>query len=505
MIADVILLGRVLTGSAPPGAAAVAIARGRVLAVGTKEEVWSYRGPQSTVLGGRDTAIVPGFIDAHLHFLALAKRAAEVDCSFPGCRSIPEMLSLIAKAAGQRPAGTWIRAFGYDEFFLEEKRPPSLVEIDRTLPRHPLRLLHRTGHLAVLNSAALQALELYGDFASRLVEKDEAGRPTGIVYEPGDLLHGRLPSPDAKDIAALGAAASIRLLAAGITTFHDPTPGQGRHEMARLRSLVEEGIIQQRVRVYGSMDCFPRAEHHHPDPAPETDGPAKRFRQRGVKIVVAEGSDGGKLAERIAEADRAGAQVAIHAVEGGPLALAVDGLRRLGAERVRSRRHRIEHATLCPPALAEEIAAVGATVVTHPDFLRRFGEKYRAEVAPEQWNWLYPLRSFRDHAIPVALGSDAPIDWPDPLSAIRGAVERRTDSGNFLGVAQAITAQEALTLHTAGSAAAAGEETLLGRISVGAPADVVLLSADPTAVPIGDLAAIEVRATILNGSIAWAA
>lgn len=497
LTADLILLGRVLAGGAPQEAEAVAISRGRVLAMGTKGEVWPLRGPRTTVLGGEGRALVPGFIDAHLHFLALARRSTETDCS--DCRSIREILSRLETAGRERPAGCWIRAFGYDEFFLDEKRPPSLAELDAALPRHPLRLLHRTGHLAVLNGAALAALDLSSGSTSRLVEKDDAGRPTEVVREPADLLRGRIPTPDAREMTSLCAATSEKLLSAGITGFHDPTPGQGFEEVSRLRAFIEEGVIQQRVRVYGSMDCFPRAEHHHPEPVGELDAPVKRFRQCGIKVVVTEESDPEEIGRQVAEADRAGAQVAIHAVEGGPLAVAVDVLRKLGRERVRSRLHRIEHATLCPPPLADEIAWLGATVVTHPDFLRRFGEKYRAEVLEEQWDWLYPLRSFLDRGIPLAFGSDAPIDAPSPLAAIRSSAERRTEAGSWLGRSQAITRREALSLQTLGSARAAGDERNLGRINVGAHADVVLLSGDPTAVP------AEVEATVLDGRVAWAA
>lgn len=488
-----------------PHAEAVAIARGRVLAVGTREELRSHRGLRTEVLGRSDAAIVPGFIDAHLHFLALARRSSETDCSAPGCRSIPEILTRIEKAAADRPAGAWVRAFGYDEFFLEEKRPPSLAEVDAVLPRHPLRLLHRTGHLAVLNSTALQALGLDAASGGKRVERDERGRPTGLVHEPGRLLHDRLPHANPEELAALCAAASVRLLSAGITSFHDPTPGQGWDDVARLQRFVADGAIQQRLRVYGTMDCFARTEQHPPGSSAKEMGRAGRFRLGGVKIVLDEESDAEEFAERLAEADRAEAQVAIHAVEGGPLAHAIAGLRRLGPERVRRRRHRLEHASLCPPALAAEIAEVGATVVTHPGFLFRFGEKYHAEVPPEQRDWLYPIRRYLDLGIPVALGSDAPIDLPSPLAAIQAAVERRTESGNLLGESQAITVSEALSLHTSRAAVAGFDEDRLGRISVGAPADAVLLAADPTAVPVRDISAIPVQATILDGRIAWSA
>jgi hypothetical protein len=197
--------------------------------------------------------------------------------------------------------------------------------------------------------------------------------------------------------------------------------------------------------------------------------------------------------------------VAVHAVEEGPLAVAIDGFTRLGRERVRRRRHRIEHASLCPPALVPAIAACGATVVTHPAFLPRFWAKYRTEIDREQWSWLYPLRAFRDAGVPVALGSDAPIAPAAPLETIAAAVARRVEERQWLRDGQEVTASAALILHTAGGAWASGEEHSLGRLTTGALGDAVVLEADPTAVPIDEIASIPVRVTVIGGEVVWTA
>ena len=413
-----------------------------------------------------------------MHLVALARRRAELDCSRQRAPSVEALLALVRDAAVAAPAGTWIRAFGYDESFLLEKRAPSVAELDRAAPGHPVRLLHRTGHAAVLSTRAFREVGV---------------SVRDVVYEPATLLRKKIPSASAADLAALLAGASEKLLQAGVTCLHDPTPGQSEAEIDALERHVSDGRIRQRVVTYGAREAFPRRSGNQP-----------RFRHAGVKIVVTEESDASTVAEDVAAADRAGAQIALHAVEGGPLVVAIDALRRLGPERVRARRHRIEHAALCPPALCREIADSGATVVTHPGFLASFGEKYASELCAQEQAWLYPLRSLRDAGVPLALASDGPIGAPEPLATIAAAVRREGRTGARLGPAEAVDAAEALRMHTLGGAIAAGQGGEIGSIEPGKLADLVVLDGDPTTAPAAEIASIRVCATVVAGEVAWA-
>jgi predicted amidohydrolase YtcJ len=477
--ADSILLGRVRTVGAGPGRSdAVAIVGDRIAKVGERRDVLEMRGTHTRVFEAPNGAIVPGFVDAHVHLVALARRAAEVDCSKDRARTIADLQAIVRRAARERPPGSWIRAFGYDEAFLAEKRGPSVADLDAVAPRHPVRLLHRTGHAVILNGLALRLLGL---------------APREVTYEPGGLLRGKIPTIDSGETSRLVGEASLRLLATGVTMAHDPTPGQENADLAALRGWANDRTIRQRLVAYGNLAAFQGRRE---------DG-SSRFFHAGVKIVIEEGSAPEEIAEAVAIADRAGAQVALHAVEGGPLVIALDALRRLGSERVRLRRHRIEHAALCPAALSREIGRAGATVVTHPDFLRLFGEKYASELEGEEHDDLYPLRSLLDAGVPLALGSDAPIGVSLPLAAIDSASRRTTAGGRVLGGSQALDVARALELHTCAGATAAGLETVLGSIEPGKLADLVLLDADPLAVPVDEVASIGVRATLVGGEVAW--
>jgi predicted amidohydrolase YtcJ len=478
--ANSILLGRVRTIGAGFGRPdAVAVVGDRIAKVGERRDVLRMRGPHTRVFEASNGAIVAGFVDAHVHLVALARRATEVDCSKDRARTIAELLAILRGAALAQPAGSWIRAFGYDEAFLAEKRAPSVADLDAAVPRHPVRLLHRTGHAVILNGFALRLLGL---------------PPREVTYEPGGMLKGKIPAIDPGETSRLVGEASLRLLAAGVTMAHDPTPGQQDADLASLRGWANDGTIRQRLVAYGDLAAFDGRR----------EGAGSRFIHAGVKIVIGEGSAPEEIAEAVAIADRAGAQVALHAVEGGPLVTALEALRRLGSERVRRRRHRIEHAALCPTALSEEIARAGATVVTHPDFLRLFGERYTSELEPEEHDGLYPLKSLLDAGVPVALGSDAPIGVSRPLATIESASRRITAGGRILGASQAVDVAQALELHTYAGATAAGLETVLGSIEPGKLADLVLLDADPLTVPVDEVASIGVRATLVGGEVAWA-
>jgi predicted amidohydrolase YtcJ len=476
--ADLILLGRVWTGNRERRCArAVAVVDGRISALGDEAEILRLRGAATEVLGGRESTILPGFVDAHLHLVALARRAEEVDCSKESVRSMADLVAKIRAATALRPAGSWIRAFGYDEFFLEEKRPPRIADLDAAAPAHAVRLLHRTGHAAVLNTLAFERLGM---------------APRDVIYEPAGLLRGRIPTPSDAETARLVAAASTQLLASGITTLHDPSPGQSAAEIQRLRAWVVEGTIRQRVVALGAGPGF--------EPS---DRASRWFRHAGVKIMIAEADDADEVAAQVAAADRCGAQVALHAVEGAALLMAIESLRRLGPARTRARRHRIEHAALCPPPLCEAIAECGAAVVTHPSFLRRFGQKYQSELRPEEADWLYPLRSLLDARVPLAFGSDAPIAPPVPLDNVGAALLRENEAGGQLGLSQRILPAEALALLTQGGAWVGGLESLCGTLAPGRLADLVVVDRDPLETPPAEIAAIRVQATVIEGRVVW--
>jgi predicted amidohydrolase YtcJ len=166
-------------------------------------------------------------------------------------------------------------------------------------------------------------------------------------------------------------------------------------------------------------------------------------------------------------------------------------------------RHRIEHGALCPEVCIEELVDLRVAVVTQPAFLWHHGRRYLAEVDPEQRPWLYRVKSLLDRGVLVAGSSDAPVVPPLPLEGVCAAVARQTPDGQIIGPVERVSVTEALWLFTQGAARACGLESELGSIRRGKRADLVVLEADPTRVPVADIPHIPVRMTMVDGEVRW--
>jgi len=153
----------------------------------------------------------------------------------------------------------------------------------------------------------------------------------------------------------------------------------------------------------------------------------------------------------------------------------------------------------------DELAALRVAVVTQPAFLRYHGQRYMAEIEPEQQPWLYRVKSLLDRGIAVAGSSDAPVVPPHPLQGVCAAVTRQTPDGRIIGPEERVSVAEALWLFTRGAAWACGLEASVGSIRPGKRADLVVLDADPRRVPPDEIPQIPVRLTLVDGAVRWGA
>jgi predicted amidohydrolase YtcJ len=172
---------------AKPTAAIVAIKGNRILHVGNKEEAESLVGAKTKIIDCAGKTVIPGFNDAHCHPLALTASLLSVDCGPASARSIRELQARIRQRAEQTPQGEWIRAKGYNEFYLAERRHPNRWDLDQASPDHPVKLSHRSGHACVLNTLALKLLGICKETAEPqggIIERDlESGEPNGLLFE----------------------------------------------------------------------------------------------------------------------------------------------------------------------------------------------------------------------------------------------------------------------------------------------------------------------------------
>jgi hypothetical protein len=473
---------RVLTmDSARPRAEALAVRDGRIAAVGAADEVGAALGGRPRRVDCAGGLLLPSFIDAHCHLLAYAATLLCVDCT--AARSIAEIQEAIRRQAERAAAGEWVRAFGYEETRLAEGRHPDRHDLDAVAPHLPVRLIHRSGHASVLNSAALRLARI--DVTSEeppggAIDRDETGEPSGLLLGMEQAIE-RIALPLGYDELAAGVrAACARLLRNGITCIQDATHTNGPSEWELFEQLFADGALSLDVVFMEGVGRLGQL------PERSAEG---RLRRGAVKIMLHELGDEivpdeGELARLVAEVHAAGRQVAIHAIGAGAVSAAAAAIEAaLAAQPRDGHRHRIEHCGLLPEGVAQRLARLGVVVVSQPSFLYERGDRYLALVPEEAQRDLYAFRSLREAGVAIAAGSDAPVTQPEPLASVATAVDRLAISGGAVGAGQSVSATEALAWWTAGAARAGFLEDERGVLRPGLRADLLLLPGDSLELP----------------------
>ena len=434
--------------------------------------------------------IIPGFADAHCHPLALGAYLSAIDCGPGAERSIPEIIERIRGGAPPRTTA-WVRAVGYDELLLDEKRHPTRHDLDRAFASGPVMLTHGGGHAVVLNSLAMSEVRLAAatpEPPGGTIDRDAVtGEPTGLLLEMSDWLAARLPAATrGEQLGRLERAAEV-LLAAGVTSVTD---AGHRNDGDRVSLYMEAG--RTRFPLHTSVMLRPGVDRCEI-------GSMEGVRPGLTKLMVTVSAgrlhpDSGELRELVeAEAAAGSPGVAIHAVEREAILAAAEALRSIRGMVAKSGFvMRIEHAAEAPPEVVAAIAESGAAVVTQPGFIYTRGDRYLAaatEGGPAPDN-LYPLRALIDSGVPIGVGSDAPYGTWRPLEVLRAAVERLAASGRVVGASQAISVGEALGLYG-------------GSLRAGVRADFVVLSGNPLRTEPSRLKEIEVIATYVGGGRVW--
>ena len=484
-----------------PRAQAVAVRGDRIAWVGSEDDIGTIRSPGVRMIDCEGQTLVPGFIDAHAHVLAFAARLLAVNCGPREVSSIGDVRSTLRERAAVTPPGSWVRAGGYDEFSLGEKRHPTRWDLDAAVSDHPVRLDHRSGHAIVLNSAALAAVGVSVDTPDPpdgMIERDsDTGVPTGLLLDMDSFLDGRIPRLSESELEEGVRWADELMLSRGITSVQDATPSNSPERWDLLARLKRTGCLTPRLTVMPGVGYISRFLKRGLGPGAGDDnmdvGPAK------VLLSV----DGGRLepsADELAEAVRSvhegGFQTAVHAVEAVAVETAADVLDG-------GHRDRIEHCSECPPDVLRKLRGSAIVVVTQPRFIYDSGRRYLSEVPGEARPWLYRMRSLQEAGLVVAAGSDAPVSEPHPLLGMYAAVTRKAETGEVVGSDEAVPAESALAMHTVHAAYAARQESDRGTIEAGKLADLALVDCDPTAVEPHELLGAGVSLTMVGGRVVW--
>ncbi len=350
---------------------------------------------------GYDFGYIDGYVDHHVHFLSSVAASVSVDVS--GARNVPEVLECLAgthaTASGGDLSGGWIRGWGYDEALLDERRHPTRGDLDRVgTGGRPMVVHHRSGHVAVLNSAALRELGV-------------EDHPDGVLYDRHDLL-GRVPRLDQATLDAAAAALSRRWAAKRIDGFVDATHTNGPGELDLMARWSRDGVVVQNVEMMvGSARV---------DEVPPFGTTLYGAVSVGhVKLMPLPGQ-ADEIEMQVIEAHDAGFPVAVHVVDVETLELTLGAFSKSAPPAGST--DRIEHNALCLPEQVEAIARSGARVVVNPSFLHGRRAKYERELSEIERSWLIRIRSLLDAGVDVRAGSDSPVSEANPAEMIRCAM-----------------------------------------------------------------------------------
>lgn len=516
--------------SVRPQAQALAFdADGRILAVGTREEVFAGY-PRATRLDVGAATVIPGLIDAHAHVAGLGFNLLQADLL--DAPDKVEVLRRLSEFDRGLPEGGWLLGHSWDQNDWPDRAFPTAADLDAAFPERPVWLRRIDGHAGWANSAAMALVErdLDGDWqpeGGRIV-RDAEGRPTGVFIDAAmDLLYAAMP-PAGEKLAEraleLGMAEAVRH---GLTGVHDA--GIGLDVLRRYQRLADRGAMPLRVDAMAAGDgdalaalCADGLYRH----------PSGRLQMRTVKLMVdgALGSRGaalladyhdepgnrglammsaGQLRASVAKAADCGVQVATHAIGDGGNRMVLDAYADALADGRRGdHRWRIEHAQVLSPDDLPRLARMGVIASMQPTHATSDMPWAEDRLGPERSLGAYAWRRLRDSGARLALGSDFPVESVDPRLGLRAATTRADAAGQPLGgwhPEEKLTAWEALRGFTLDAAYAGFNEGEVGSLAPGKRADFVVLAEDPVAVEPAALAALGVLATYVDGQAVYSA
>ena len=510
-----------------PRGRSVAIGGGRILAIGIQAgDLDDLIGPNTRSIQLDGGALVPGFVDAHVHFghFALARRQVDLDAA----GSLEDGIALIKDAAARLREGEWLQGRGWDRN--RWGRLPTRADLDLAIGERPAALSSHDGHSLWLSSAALHVSGVRLDTpnpAGGVIERDASGESTGVLFENAqDLIREHIPEPSDRELREAIRSALKTAAAAGLTGIHNLEDARTRRAFQSLESAGELSL-----RVYHGV---PRGEL---DQARERGlrtgagsdwlriGPVKLFSdgalgsQTAFMLEAYAGRDDGyrgvatldpdELDHAIRLAADAQLDVAVHAIGDAAVRRVLDAFERARREYppFRQRLPRIEHAQIVDPADVprfHELGVVASMQPIHATADWQAADRLWGQRARHGYNW----RGLLDAGAMLAFGTDAPVEHIEPLHSLYAAVTRRDPSGEPAGgwyPAQCLGLEEAVRAYTLGSAMAERAAGRRGTLAAGMDADLVVLSPDPFAKPAEALCETRVVLTMVGGRVTFEA
>ena len=519
-----------------PRVQAVAIANGRIIAVGNDQDIKSLARSKTEIidLGGR--LGLPGMMDSHFHYYDWALGRQQLELA--DVKSFQELIDRIALAAREISPGSWILGQGWNESDWPENRMPTRNDLDAVAPAHPVALWRCDLHLAAVNSLALERAginEKTPDPPDGVIAKDASGRPNGILRELApNLIKEVIPSPSEEALLEIMQDGIRFLHSLGLTGVYDARLMGGVEGAPALKAwqcLNERGELDLR--------CWSSIPGERIDEAIALGlrtGLGDDHLRIGHLKYFADGGMGARtawmiepyldaecgmplcqmdeLAEVVRKADQAGLAVMIHAIGDRANREVVTVFEQL--ERARTMRgkdasvppalpHRIEHTQMIRSDDIKRLARLSVAACVQPHNMILDINMIDESVGP-RGRWTYAYRDMLDAGVPVLFSSDAPVCDPSPLVGIHALVTRQRGDGTPEGgwyPEQRITVEEAVRGYTLSPAMTFGRQNELGSITPGKRADLVILDRDIYSVDPMEILDTKVDLTVFDGRIVY--
>jgi hypothetical protein len=506
----------------------VAIRGGRIVAVGDEAAMKPFVGRTTKRVDLAGRAVLPGLTDAHVHVEGLGAALESLD--LVGATTLDEALRRVRRRARRLKPGEWLLGRGWDQNDWPGQAFPTAAQLDRASAGHPVYLVRVDGHAAWANTKALTLAGVdagTSDPPGGRLMRDASGAPTGVLIDRAQgLVSAKIPAPTPavrKRRLAAGLQACAR---AGLTSVHDA--GVGLDAVPLYKELLREKPLPVRVYVMlrGPGEFLEKGAALRPEVG-LGDG---LLTVRAIKVVAdgALGSRGALLLapyadepgtkglltvdandfqRLLARAITQGFQVNTHAIGDGANRFVLDAYEKAFGGYDGSRyRFRVEHAQVLAPDDVPRFKSLGVIPSMQPTHCTSDMYWAEARLGPERAKGAYLWKTFLKQGVPIAGGSDAPVEKIAVLPGLYAAVTRQDAKGWPPGgwhPEERVTIDEALAMFSRHAAFAAFEENDRGMVASGRRADLTVLTRDVTAIPPSEILSTRVSLTIVGGRMAY--
>lgn len=517
--------GKIWTGSPAQKEVTILVTSGtRILAAGDRTSIQSYLDETTQIVDLQGQRVVPGFNDAHVHFMSGGFYLLGIDLR--KARNPQEFREIMRDYTQNLPHGRWITGGDWDHEAWPTKKWPTKELIDDITRNHPVMVNRLDGHIALANSLALKMAGIDKNtpdpFGGTIHHHPQTGEPTGILIDnAASLVYRIIPDPTSEELLAAAKAAQEHALSLGVTSVQDIMASA--NELRAYQKLLADGELKIRLYVFrpifyrkqlgeigikqafghsmlriggvkvmadGSMGAGSALFYDPYSDEPETRGLALQSREELIRMVV--------------ESDSLGLQIALHAIGDKANTWALDAfeeaLKRNGQ---RDSRHRIEHAQVVLPADLPRFAELGVIASIEPSHCiddMRWAEKRIGERAQHA----YLFRSFVQHRAHLAFGTDWTVEPLDPMLGLYAAITREFPEGGPKDgwfPDEKITLEQAVEFYTLGSAYSEFTDHEKGTLEPGKLADFVVLDKDIFNIAPKELLQTKVKMTVVGGKI----